>query len=317
MSRVSVIIPTRNRAGMLQAAVASVLNQSFGDFELIIVDDGSEDNTRDVLCRFHDPRIRYIRHSENHGEAASRNTGVSHSEGAYVAFLDDDDQWLPEKLRLQLDLMEKSPPTTGAVYSGFQVIDMARGVTLGEWIPKKRGDIYKDLAFDNFVGTPSTVLLRRECFCRAGLFDEGIAYSLDYDMWIRVAREFHFDYIVKPLVKYHFHVDQISNNLEIKIRGKEALLKKYEEFFLSSREAFSKHLLDLGLLYRDRQEIDKANAAFLEAIRIYPLRGSHYTALVKCFGYVLLGKDHYMKLKRIKDSLSALVQPHRSALRKF
>ncbi len=317
MPRVSVIIPTRNRAELLHAAMTSVLNQSFRNFELIVVDDHSEDDTQDVLSLFNDRRIKYIRHNVNRGESASRNTGITHSEGDYIAFLDDDDQWLPEKLRLQFDLMEKSPPIIGAVYSGFQVIDMAHGITLGEWVPKKRGNIYKDMALDNFVGTPSTVLLRKECFCRAGLFDEDIAYTLDYDMWIRISKEFHFDYIKRPLVKYHLHEDQISNNLEIRARGKEALLKKYGPFFTSNRKAYGKHMLDLGLLYRDQQEIGKANAACLKAIKVYPLRGGNYTGLMKCLGYALLGKGYYTKMKKFKEILSALIRPHKSAVRKF
>jgi len=314
---VSVIIPTRNRSELLQAAMTSVMNQTFEDFELIVVDDASEDATQGVFSFFRDERIKCVRHHTNRGEAASRNTGISHSKGEFIAFLDDDDQWLPEKLRLQLDLIRNSPSIVGAVYSSFMVIDMAKGITLGEWVPRKRGDIYRDMAFDNFVGTPSTVFLRKECFCRAGLFDKHIAYSLDYDMWIRISKEFHFDFIKMPLVKYYFHENQISRNLEIQARGKEALLKKHGPFFTSNKKAYSKHILDLGLLYRDQQKIEKARETFLKAIRIYPLRTGNYTGFMKCLGYGLLGKEYFTKLKMFKDSLSALVWCDKSAFRKF
>jgi len=297
--------------------MASVINQTFENFELIVVDDASEDDTQEVFSSFRDDRIKCVRHPFNRGEAASRNTGISHSQGEFIAFLDDDDRWLPEKLRLQLDLIRDSPPIVGAVYSSFIVIDMTSGMTLGEWIPKKRGDIYGDMAFDNFVGTPSTVFLRKECFCRAGLFDEHIAYSLDYDMWIRISKEFHFDFIEVPLVKYYFHENQISRNIEIQARGKEALLKKHGPFFTANKKAYSKHILDLGLLYRDQQMIEKARETFLKATKIYPMRTGNYTGLMKCLGYGLLGKEYFTRLKKFKDSLSAWVWCNRSAFRKF
>jgi glycosyltransferase involved in cell wall biosynthesis len=312
MPRISVIIPTYNRPELLLSAIGSVLNQTFQDFELIVVDDASEGQTQDVLTGFNDRRIKYIRHNANRGEAASRNTGITHAKGEFIGFLDDDDQWLPEKLRLQVDLLEKSSPKTGGVYSGFYAIDMENGITLGQWVPKKRGNIYADMKFDNFVGTPSTVLLRRECFYRAGLFDEGIAYGLDYDLWIRISKEFHFDYIKTPLVKYYFHKNQISNNLEIRSRGREALLRKHIHFFTSNKKAHTNHLLELGLLYRNQQEIGRAKTAFLEAIRIYPIRVSGYAYLIKCLGFYLLGKGYYTKLKERKDSLISYIDSRKS-----
>lgn len=312
MPKISAIIPTYNRPEMLLSAVGSVLNQTFQDFELIVVDDASGGQIQDILTVFNDPRIKYIRHKANRGEAASRNTGIIHSQGEFIGFLDDDDQWLPGKLRLQFDLLEKSSPKIGGVYSSFFTIDMENGITLGQWVPKKRGDIYEDMKLDNFVGTTSTVLLRRECFNRAGLFDEDIAYGLDYDMWIRISKEFHFDYIKIPLVKYYFHKNQISKNLEIRSRGREALLRKHRYFFTSNKKAYTNHLLELGLLYRNQQEIGRAKAAYLKAIRIYPTQVSNYTGLIKCLSSFLLGRGVYLRLKRLKDSLAAPIWSRKS-----
>jgi len=307
MAQVSVVVPTYNRAELLSSAIASVLNQTFQDFEITIVDDASEDNTRDVVLALNDKRIKYIRHQVNRGEAASRNTGITHSEGEFIGFLDDDDQWLPDKLRLQIDLLENSSPKVGGVYSSFFAIDMENGRTLGQWVPKKRGDIYEDMKSDNFVGTPSTVLLRRECFSRAGLFDEDIPYGLDYDMWIRISKEFYFDYIKLPLVKYYFHKDQISNNLEMRSKGKEALLEKHSHFFMSNKQAYTNHLLELGLLYRHQQQIGRANAAYLRAIRTYPRRLGNYTGLVKSVISFLLGRRHFLRLKKFRKTLAARI----------
>src|SRR5919106_1816578 len=119
MPKVSVIIPTYNRVESLPLAIKSVLAQTFQDFEIIVVDDASHDNTPAVIARFNDERIRYIRHDTNKKISASRNTGVLNSRGSYIAFLDDDDEWLSEKLQLEVDLLDNSPLKTGAVYTGF------------------------------------------------------------------------------------------------------------------------------------------------------------------------------------------------------
>ena len=108
MPKVSVIILTYNRATLLRRALQSVLNQSFGDFEIIVVDDASVDGTKDVMRDMSDNRIQYVQHKQNMGEGRSRNTGLAKAQGQYIAFLDDDDEWLPEKLELQVSLMEKS-----------------------------------------------------------------------------------------------------------------------------------------------------------------------------------------------------------------
>ena len=108
MAAVSVIITTYNRAHLVGKAIKSVLNQTFQDFELIVVDDGSTDNTEEVINSFNDTRIRYIRHKINKGGNAARNTGLRNSKGEYIAFLDSDDEWLPEKLERQLEVFKKS-----------------------------------------------------------------------------------------------------------------------------------------------------------------------------------------------------------------
>jgi len=113
MPKVSVIVLTHNRPEMLRQAIGSILRQTFQDFEIVLVDDASRDNTPEVIKSFGDHRIKYIRHEVNKGEAGSRNTGVTNSSGDYIAFLDDDDEWLPEKLERQMRLLESSPSRLG------------------------------------------------------------------------------------------------------------------------------------------------------------------------------------------------------------
>src|SRR5262245_24547581 len=102
MPLVTVVIPTHNRAGRVRSAIESVLHQTYADFEIVVVDDASEDGTENTVRGVLDPRVRYIRHAVARGDAAARNTGIRNSTGEYVAFLDDDDEWLPEKLRFQV-----------------------------------------------------------------------------------------------------------------------------------------------------------------------------------------------------------------------
>lgn len=200
MPRVSVIIATYNRAKFLQSAIMSVLNQTFRDFEIVVVDDASKDHTADVVRGINDKRIRYIRHPVNQREAGAKNTGLLSSSGEYIAFLDDDDEWLPEKLRLQIELLENSPAKIGGVYSGYMLIDRASGNIIDIEIPYKRGDLYQELLRENCLNV--SMLLRRKCFEQAGLFDVSVPFSTDYDMWIRISRHFQFEYIKVPLLKF-------------------------------------------------------------------------------------------------------------------
>jgi glycosyltransferase involved in cell wall biosynthesis len=301
MPKVAVIIPTYNRAEFLHSAITSVLRQTFQDLEIIVVDDASEDNTLNVVNGFGDKRIRSVHHEIRKGEAAARNSGIMNSNAEYIAFLDDDDEWLPEKLQLQVDLLEKSPPEVGVVYAGFTTIDRKTGRILGEGIPSKRGDIYKDMVVGNVVGTPSTVLLRRQCFEQVGSFDKKIAYNIDYDMWIRISKEFWFECIEKPLVRYYVHERQVSNNLGDRIRGQETLLEKYEQFFALDKEAYGEQYAHLGSLCWENENVRKAARAFLKAAIAYPWKLEYYSYLIRCLGFILLGKRNFVRVKRLKD----------------
>jgi len=303
MPKVSVIIITYNRANFLLEAVRSVLSQTYTDFELIIVDDASQDNTAQVVDGLSDKRIRYIRHEVNKGEAGARNTGVTNSKGEYIAFLDDDDEWLPEKLRLEVDVLENSPPETGGVYTGTILTEMASGKTLLSFVPEERGNIYRNLIASNVVGGASTVLLRKECFEKVGLFDQIVGYPVDYDMWIRIAEEFQFEVIGEPLVKYRIHDNNMSDNLEIRIRGWEAFFEKHREFFASNARACSQHYFYLGNQYCLVGKKWKAINAFLKAVKLDPFKIKNHYYL----GLSLLGPENFFRVKRwIRNGLTLL-----------
>jgi glycosyltransferase involved in cell wall biosynthesis len=298
MPKVSVIIPTYNeRADFLRAAIRSVEKQTFQDFEIIIVDDGSTDETARVVHDFADPRIHYLRHGRNLGEPAARNTGMRHTSGQYLAFLDDDDEWLPRKLEKQVSLLDCCRPHVGLVYTGLWRINGCTRERIGLWTPDKRGDVFRDMCRQNWIGTPSSVLVRRECFDRVGEFDESIAYGADYDMWLRISETFAVDYIREPLVFYTVHEKSMSSNDHLLIQGKEDQLRRYGYLFARDRKSYSHRHLSLGVLYCRNHQISKGRKAFLKAIRLDPSDPRHYVN----FGLSLLGTKIFRHIKDYRE----------------
>jgi glycosyltransferase involved in cell wall biosynthesis len=292
VAKVSVIIPTYNRADYLKAAIASVLNQTFRDFELVVVDDASADNTAEIVRGFHDTRIKFIRHEARKGGSAARNTGIANSKYEYIAFLDDDDEWFPDKLRKQMQLLLARPQKVGCVYTGYVTVDRTSGEKTGQKIPRKRGDLSKELPGSNCIGGTSAVLLRRECFDKVGLFDESLPSFQDYDLWIRISREFHFDYLKEPLFNYYLHQNKISGSPEAINRGIEIMLEKYGTS-ASFRKQLSYRYLSLGVDYCDSGDAGKARETFIKAIELYPLAMKHYLNLALC----MLGSENFRRIK--------------------
>jgi len=306
---VSVIIPTYNRAHLIGRAIQSVLNQTYQDFEIIVVDDGSTDNTKEIVKSLDDKRIRYIRHKENKGGGAARNTGIKAAIGEYIAFLDSDDEWLPEKLECQMKVFKNAGSEVGVVYTGFIYIDELGEYTNGQHIPEKRGWIYEDILVENCVGTASTVLVKRKCFEKAGLFDENLPSCQDWEMWIRLAREHQFDFIEDPLVKYHIHKSRISTDLEAKIKGITIVIDKFSGEFTSRRKIYSQRRFSIGNLYCHLGNMKRGRKEFLKAIQIYPFNLKYFVYLISA----LFTSDICMKLTRIKRRSLVLFQSLRNS----
>ena len=298
MPKVSVIIPTHNRAEFLRAAIRSVLDQTFQDFEIIVIDDASKDHTPDIVSGFADERIKYLRNPVNKGEGGSRNVGLIKASGEFIALLDDDDEWLPDKLKLQVNLLKSSPSRVGAVYTGYYRIDKTTGKQWDQNIPTKRGNILDDLLAENWL-VPSSLLLRKVCFEKAGKFEEGVTFGADYDLLLRVAKEFHFDYVQKSLVKYYLHGENVTANYEAVIKGLESQLQKYGPLWASTSKGLSQRYLSLGTLYCHTGNVQKGRVAFLKAIRLYPVDLRYYFNLVLS----LLGAGAFRKLTEAKETL--------------
>jgi hypothetical protein len=202
---------------------------------------------------------------------------------------------LPDKLKLQVELLDGSPALVGVVYTGSFRIDSATGKTVSEYLPTKRGNIFQDLSFKNWVGTPSTVLLRRECFEKVGLFDSAIVFGPDYDMWIRLATEYHFECIRQPLIKYYIHSGRLSSNYELMITGIEAQMKKHGALFARSSKGYSRRYFVLGIYHCCNGNVKKGREEFLRAIKLYPFDVRHYYN----FCLSLLGANTFRRLKNV------------------
>lgn len=203
---VSVVIPVYNRPGYVERAVKSVLSQTFKDREIIVVDDGSKDSTVSVLNSFGE-KIKVLT-TENRGVSAARNTGVRHSKGKYIAFLDSDDEWLPEKLKKQLDYMFSK----GYSVSQTDEIWIRRGrrVNRKKKHLKPRGDIFIP-SLSLCLVTPSAVMMTKKMFLKYDGFDESLPACEDYDMWLRMGLKEKFGLLGEKLViKYGGHPDQLS-----------------------------------------------------------------------------------------------------------
>ncbi len=200
---VSVVIPTHNYGRFLREAIDSVLAQTFQDLEIIVVDDASTDETRAVVAEYGD-RVRYVYH-EGRRPNRTRNVGLDAARGRYVAFLDADDKWLPEKLRLQLPLIE-ARPDVGLVYGGIRLFESGTGATVG-YHPLdrcRRGRVLRELFLWQMIPSP-TPLIRREVFARVGRFDEAEIAADDWEMWLRIASAYDLDFVPSPVALYRVH----------------------------------------------------------------------------------------------------------------
>jgi len=282
MPLVSVIIPTYNRSAFLRNAIRSVLKQTFRDFEILVVDDASAIDVARIVEGFGDSRIRLLRHDRNRGEAAARNTGVLYARGEYLAFLDDDDEWLAEKLEKQVSVLSNESPSVGGIYTGFHVVDITDETILYTKIPSISGTIFRELLRHNVIGTPSTLMVRRACIERVGLFDGSIVYGVDHDLYLRIARYFAFACIPHPLVRYHVHDGRMSNDPDVVLYGMKALTRRYgrERGFLVNRKVLGCGYYDAGIACLDRNQRKRARMLFLAAILMNPLEWLSYHQFV-------------------------------------
>jgi glycosyltransferase involved in cell wall biosynthesis len=283
--RVSVILPTFNRAATLRPAIDSVLNQSYRALELIVVDDASTDETEALVSSIDDARISYLRHNDNSGGSAARNSGLQAATGELLAFQDSDDLWLSEKLERQIALLD-SKPEVGLVWCPYSRKNRHGVEELQPAAPMlaPRGEVQAALLEKNFIGTP-TIVARRLCYERCGGFDEALPRFQDWDWVVRVAAQFQFDHLTEPLVAAGWAENNITDgHSESLVQAERILLEKH-------REALTKIGVDL-LAHRIWHyshiclmagEISAGRAALREARDLQPtVSRTLYSILAHC-----------------------------------
>ena len=258
--KVSIIIPTYNRAYCIERSIRSVLAQTYQEFELIVVDDGSSDNTQDVVNSIGDGRVRYIPMPENKGVAAARNEGVRQAAYEYIAFQDSDDVWKPDKLEKQMQALRENPQA-GMVYCAYEwhEEDGSSGITPDEGMPlrDKRGDIYIKLLCRNTIGAP-TVLARKECFMKAGLFCENMTCLEDWEFFLRIAKTHEILFLEEPLVVVYMRDNGVSSNVAGYFEARCYMIAQHREALLQSG-LFNKVVEDVLLIAKEAGVLEAVN----------------------------------------------------------
>ena len=237
---VSVVIPAYNRAATIGAAIESVLRQTWEDFELVVVDDGSTDGTLEAARRIADPRLRVIAAPHNMGAAGARNLGVAEARGTWIAFQDSDDEWLPEKLAKQMARLAANPDFVGAYCELLTVgaLDARPGErTTLRYMPDPsvkpvEGDILEPLLVRNMIST-QTLVVRRDVFLALGCFDEATTPIEDWDFALRLAHRGRVAFVDEPLVHQRFSPNSITRGTRRRTKSRARLVTKNMELFAS------------------------------------------------------------------------------------
>ena len=273
MPRVSVVMPVYNGATFVSRAIESVLHQTMPDFELIVVDDGSTDDTRGVVTAITDKRLRYI-HQQNKGPSVARNNGIRAATAEWIAFLDSDDYWLPNKLEAQL-ARARDVPDAGLIYCGATYRDPSGGF-IAELPAVVEGAVVPDLILDNCIsGGTSSAAIRRDVFDAIGLFDESMSCCEDWDLWLRAANATRVAKVVEPLVGVVNRPGSLNKRArdvrDVSIHMLEQAFKSYAAPYAHlRRRALWNVYRSAAITCRDLGEYGKAIKNILRAISYRP-----------------------------------------------
>ena len=273
---VSVIVPVYNRENYVAETLDSILQQTYQNIEIVAVNDGSKDNSLLVLESYKKkyPDKILVIDQENQGQVRSRNNAILQSRGEYIAFLDSDDLWLPDKLEKQLPLFVDN---VGLVYSGIHNIDGDGNIIDTELIREDmRGDIHNKLLIKNRM-TGGTVVLRRDVIDKVGMFDVDFAAAENWDLWLRVSKHYAVDFVNEPLVKYRKHSGNMSKDDILMINIVDSILKKHcsgEPDSPASKIAIDKAHANFayrkGIYNISQDDYRTARINFKETLRLFP-----------------------------------------------
>ena len=319
MAKISIIIPTYNYAQYICEAIESVLNQTYKDFKIIVIDDGSTDNTKEVIKPYLN-KMKYI-YQQNSGPSAARNRGIQEAKGEYIAFLDADDIWLPQKLELQIKFMEKEKEV-GLIFSDM-ILFNEKGIIKNSFLKEKLffnklsikplsstekviyDNVFNALLQENFIPT-NTVIVKKECFNKVGFFDKTLFSVEDRDMWLRIGLFYDIGFINFPLVLTRFHETNISANQELALKSRLKVMKKflnYSNLPIKSKkiikQTINKIYFDLGYLYFTYEKFPLSRIYFRKFLKENPF-------IFKPWIYILLSvlpTSDIRKLKNLKEKI--------------
>jgi len=254
-----------------------VLNQTFKDWELLIVDDCSKDNTMELVSEFTklDPRIKLFKTPQNSGgPALPKNIGIENAQGEYVAFLDHDDEWVPEKLEKQLGVFENSKDERlGLVSCGANLINNS-GICFGIYNPPKKDVSFPEMLLRNPIYSNSSVIIKREAIDLVGKRDEKMKYSEDWDMWIRICKAgYDIDFVYEPLFNYYFHefnVTKASKDKLIKAKDAKYVFEKHQDLYKKYNYVYVGYFR-LGVMYFLGGDPQTSRIYFSESLKIKKL----------------------------------------------
>jgi len=264
----SVVIPTHNRPERLRRAVQSVLSQDFEHtYEIIIVDDGVEKRARTVVEEFDSKIIRYVAHESNRGGGAARNTGITHARGIYVAFLDDDDEWLVGKLQKQYEILEQDH-IIGFVVCPIRLVYEDSGRISEQRFEKLGVQHCYEALLDHRVRTlTSSLMIRKDVLDAIGGFDEQFPSSQEWDMMIRISKTYTGYFMSDVCVEMNFlRGEHIGGNLERRIQGRAMLVRKYYKELKKRPRVLARHYFQLGLFCRDNKDFFSSRMYFFKAV---------------------------------------------------
>ena len=302
---VSVIIPVFNRENLVSSAIESVLAQTYDSIEIILINDGSTDKSLSILKKYEEkfPHKIKVLDQDNQGQAKARNTGITNSSGGFIAFLDSDDIWLPTKLEEQL---KHFTDRVGLVYSGIEIIDDS-GVVLKRERANERlqGLIFPELLVENRM-TGGSVVVSREALNKVGYFDPSFQAAENWDLWLRICREFEARAIGHPLIQYRIHNDNMSKNDILMLESKRKIIEKHADKYsvdqkvkLYSKLAEADYNFRYGIYEFSSENYRSAFRYFLTTNRISPFYKDSFLRLLRSS----IGRKGNSLLRKVKSSI--------------
>ena len=296
MPNVSIVTATYNRSSTLPRAIESVLSQTYADFEHIIVDDGSDDSTPEVVNRYDDSRITYIRLDENRGANAARNIGIKEASGDYISILDSDDEYHPKRIERMISAIQNVPSAVGAVCHSYQRVsnntpDSIKSVPQGMFS-------LDELRHGNAIGSFLGVLFKADLFTKIGNLDEKMVASQDYEYYLRVAREYSF-FGVSDVLGLHYRLSESIGANTFRTQRAYRQVRQRHGDILSKHQA-AKYKYTLFQHYAEQENVSQAKKALLDSVRLNPRNPVLYYYLI----FSILGENGIQMAERLKNHIS-------------